>query len=240
MCLIVIKQDSKTHTDGVQFPFDAVWSHNSDGFGIAQAIGGKLYVRKTLKREKARRMFLDAMRAPYPFVAHFRFRTRGKATILNVHPFKIGRHSLVMAHNGTLETAEGPQGESDSLMFARGVLAPLADIAGVPSLLDKNSKMHKIIETMTRRSLIALMRGTGEVAKFGDGWTKWRDLDCSNAYSLIPPRPYKAAEVTGWTSAYGTPVDGPMSRPAVKLTEPKSEVDYGDAAAWYRAPWRLQ
>lgn len=206
MCLIVARDTTTPTAEG--FPFSAAWDHNPDGFGIALADGKRLYVFKTRHRDRAERLLRDAMNGNRPFLAHFRFRTRGKRNIDNCHPFPIGRHHAVMAHNGTLETDEGPKGESDSHMFARGVLGPLADIGGINHLFDKRSKIGRMLEFMTQGSRIALLRSTGQITIYGKGWTSWRSLKCSNAYSLIPPTKY-VTEGGGWCSPSGTLEPGP-------------------------------
>jgi|SRR5665213_394292 len=238
MCLIVARGHAGPTEPG--FPFDAAWSHNSDGFGIAWSDGKKIFMHKTLKKHNAKRLLKLAMAAPYPFIAHFRFRTRGLKTVANVHPFRLGRHSAVMAHNGTLETAEGPNGESDSVMFTRNVLSPLADVGGVKALFDPKSKIATMVSHITTGSRLALLRGNGDMIFYGAGWSSWRDLMCSNAYSLTAPVKYEAwPEADYAASGNVTPLKLLAKTLGAYSADSPAGTTAEDYEAWYTSPHRL-
>lgn len=231
MCLIIAR-DTRTPTQK-GFPFSAVWGHNHDGFGIAISDGKRLTVHKTMRRARAQDLLTTALAGDKPFIAHFRFRTRGKRNIGNVHPFRLGRHKVMYAHNGTLETDEGAHGESDSVMFGRSVLTPLTDIVGPDALFDHRSKIAKVIAFMTTGSRLAFINTRGEVTTYGEGWTHWRELKCSNGYSLIEPRVSTDKSVVPYFPR------GNYVPPAYDPTDDTS-ADIRDITDYFNAPYRLK
>jgi len=107
MCVIIVNKDGKKLPNGVVAKAMAI---NPDGFGIAYLDGDKEVI-KTMDYTEA----FEHIQSQRPYVAHFRYTTRGATNIDNCHPFPSGEG--VLFHNGTIriETAEN---EVDSEVVA--------------------------------------------------------------------------------------------------------------------------
>lgn len=92
MCVIIVNKDGKKLPHGVVARAMAI---NPDGFGIAY-LDGEKEVIKTMDYKQA----FDHVQSGRPYVAHFRYTTRGATNLSNCHPFPSG--DGVMFHNGTI------------------------------------------------------------------------------------------------------------------------------------------
>ena len=102
MCIIIHKRRGKTIIDPEIL--NASRCINKDGFGIVYLDNGEMI--KTMDYEYAD----ELVQASRPFVAHYRYTTRGKTCEDNCHPFPF--------ESG---------GESDSWLFANGTVADLGN-----------------------------------------------------------------------------------------------------------------
>lgn len=107
MCVIIVNKDGKKLPHGVVARAMAI---NPDGFGIAY-LDGEREIIKTMDYKDA----FDHVQSGRPYVAHFRYTTRGATNISNCHPFPSG--DGVMFHNGTI-SIETKQGQVDSEVIA--------------------------------------------------------------------------------------------------------------------------
>lgn len=104
MCIIIHKRRGKTIIDPEIL--NASRCINKDGFGIVYLDNGEMI--KTMDYEYAD----ELVKASRPFVAHYRYTTRGKTCEDNCHPFPFGGVGV---------------GESDSWLFANGTVADLGN-----------------------------------------------------------------------------------------------------------------
>tara|TARA_R100001510_G_C7656594_1_gene216774 strand:+ start:3946 stop:5643 length:1698 start_codon:yes stop_codon:yes gene_type:complete len=103
MCIIIHKRRGKTIIDPEIL--NASRCINRDGFGIVYLDNGEMI--KTMDYEYAD----ELVKASRPFVAHYRYTTRGKTCEDNCHPFPF----------------KGGGDESDSWLFANGTVADLGN-----------------------------------------------------------------------------------------------------------------
>lgn len=107
MCVIIVNKDGKKLPHGVIARAMAI---NPDGFGIAY-LDGDQEVIKTMDYKAA----FDHVQSGRPYVAHFRYTTRGATNLKNCHPFPSG--DGVMFHNGTINVPTKPD-QVDSAVIA--------------------------------------------------------------------------------------------------------------------------
>lgn len=96
MCLIIHKPKGKTQIPKTYL--DNAESKNKDGFGIVYLDNGQL--ETTMDYKKARKL----VEAKRPFVAHYRYATRGKINEANCHPFSVYKddENYWLFSNGTV------------------------------------------------------------------------------------------------------------------------------------------
>lgn len=107
MCVIIVNKDGKKLPNGIVAQAMAI---NPDGFGIAY-LDGDLEVIKTMDYTEA----FEHVQSGRPYVAHFRYTTRGATNQDKCHPFPSG--DGVMFHNGTVNVPTKPD-EVDSEVIA--------------------------------------------------------------------------------------------------------------------------
>lgn len=107
MCVIIVNKEGKKLPNGV---VAQAMSINPDGFGIAYLDGDKEVI-KTMDYTEA----FDHVQSGRPYVAHFRYTTRGATNESNCHPFPSG--DGVLFHNGTIRI-ETKKGQVDSEVIA--------------------------------------------------------------------------------------------------------------------------
>lgn len=110
----------------------AAWQSNSDGAGFAYRDGNKVRIEKGFTKL---RHFLKAYKhvEAAEMVIHFRFATHGGKDKGNCHPFRFLDGAF--AHNGILwQYAEDKGKESDTVLFRREFLRPLAKVTRHDSL----------------------------------------------------------------------------------------------------------
>lgn len=97
MCLIIVKQKGKTQIP--KYILDNAENRNPHGFGIVFLDGEEddLRIIKTTDYEFAR----ELVEQKRPFVAHYRFATKGATNQPNCHPFSFNGNALFS--NGTVE-----------------------------------------------------------------------------------------------------------------------------------------
>jgi len=106
MCLIIHKPTSGLKIDPEYI--DNAEQKNPDGFGIVYTDTGE---RITTMDYKLARELVESER---PFVAHYRYATRGKVGIQNCHPFKT-RHGDYVFSNGTVADLGKEKDRCDTL-----------------------------------------------------------------------------------------------------------------------------
>lgn len=187
MCNIAVAQCAgDIPRDLLQNAFD----HNSDGWGIMFAQGGRVIAMK----EKAgiNRFFETWDKVPrgIPVATHFRFGTSGPKSDLSCHPFQVlskdqcGMDLWVM-HNGVLSQFSGDKERSDTMEMVEDVLSPL--LKGQPGFV-RHAAFAKVAEGLI---------GHGNKLVFLEGAGKWHFINqelgseingvwYSNEYSLKP------------------------------------------------------
>lgn len=93
MCLIIHKPNAELTID--EFIIDNAEETNPDGFGIVYTDTNE--VKYTMDYDVAR----ELISAPRPFVAHYRYATRGKINLENCHPYPI-YEDVRLFSNGTV------------------------------------------------------------------------------------------------------------------------------------------
>lgn len=118
MCLIILCPAGTLPSR--EFVTNAV-AANPDGFGVATAKEGKVFISAQLRASG--RDAWDQLRheAGHARLVHFRWRTHGAHDLANVHPFRLGP-ALAWAHNGVIPRL-GDAVRSDSREFAETYLA---------------------------------------------------------------------------------------------------------------------
>ena len=109
MCLIIHKPQPMSRVD--DFILDNAEAINPDGFGIVYTDDNSCYT--TMDYDKAREL-LDVNR---PYVAHYRYATRGVVNTSNTHPFPITENMWLFS-NGTVADL-GDDKTSDTLVVSQ-------------------------------------------------------------------------------------------------------------------------
>lgn len=184
MCVIVYKPE------GVALPSEETlkrcWEANPDGAGFMYPAQGKVAIRKGfMDWEGFREAFSKEMQGfgvhAAPIALHFRIATHGAVKPGCCHPFAVckdyGRmreRSLLaevgFMHNGVLSGLDTSKAVSDSMAFARNVLAPLRQMCE-DFMGDRGAR--RIIGSSAQGSRFLLMDGSGEVRTFG----RWHERD---------------------------------------------------------------
>lgn len=190
MCIIVYKPQGK------QLPstetLRACWDNNPDGAGIMWAAGDHVSIRKGCMEWPAFLEALDEVTSSIdvedtPMALHFRIATHGAVVPGCCHPFAVKdsfakmRSAEIEAafgfmHNGALSGLKTDDAISDSMAFAKAVLAPPKAMSD-DFLGDKRALC--IIENSTQGSRFLLMPKTGLVRIFGN-WVEDHGILYSN------------------------------------------------------------
>lgn len=139
MCVIIVNKDGKKLPNGIVAQAMAI---NPDGFGIAY-LDGDQEVVKTMDYTEA----YEHVQSGRPYVAHFRYTTRGATHTQNCHPFPSG--DGVMFHNGTIRI-ETKKNQVDSEV--------IADLVGTMDSV----KRRKVLE-LTDSRFVRVTNGEVEI-----------------------------------------------------------------------------
>lgn len=103
--------------------------NNPDGFGWAIVYPTEIWSHRTMDAAQAVNSYLNAMAAVegrYPSLFHARITTHGITNVENCHPFKVGDHQTMLAHNGIITNVpDMKDGRSDTRTFAEDWLPQL-------------------------------------------------------------------------------------------------------------------
>lgn len=122
------------HKSNVDIPSDETlnrcWTRNPDGGGFAYLKSDKIYIYRTLDKNKFIEKFKkhrgDNMNAP--FIWHMRAASHGVVSLQNTHPFTVNA-GLVFAHNGHISKCDTSRESpiSDTNKFNQTILKNLPD-----------------------------------------------------------------------------------------------------------------
>lgn len=208
MCLIIHKPAD------AEFPFEehfpSIYEGNSDGFGMMWFDNGGVQVRKILP--KTARECIEAFKevANKDVGVHFRMRTHGATDIARVHPYPVfsrdngDKFDLFLMHNGVLSryTKEAKEdGDSDSLVFVKGMLRPLITKWGL-ELLDDDQMRVLVEDHIGSGNKLLLLGGDGKFRVFNKqagNEDRFKGCWLSNTYALARGSSKKAGTVySGW------------------------------------------
>ena len=176
MCIIVYKPEGSPMP-----PADTLrrcFEENPDGAGLMWPENGRVMLRKgfmdwgALSHAISNELPRDARELPVAL--HFRIATHGRVKPGCCHPFAVCKDYKTMRaqsvsaavgfmHNGTLAGLETSQDVSDSMAYARNVLAPLKEMRGDLS----GAAQRRIVEATSQGSRFLLMTGGARVLTFG-------------------------------------------------------------------------
>lgn len=172
MCVIIQKPaDTKISKE----LFQAAWTANPHGAGLAIFGESKVIVVKTLKLAKAWKAYQRY--ADQEMLLHFRIKTSGLTDIDNVHPFKVSDYEIV-AHNGVLHKYDLSKTACDSKILAR--------VLGLHSTLEERIDLLKdLAKSFNKFALMGFDPGTRQYYchLIGD-FQEHEGLKCSNLYFL--------------------------------------------------------
>lgn len=176
MCIIVYKPEGSEmpSADTLRRCFE----ENPDGAGFMWPESGRVMLRKGFMDWDALSLAIsdelprDAR--GLPVALHFRIATHGRVKPGCCHPFAVCKDYKAMRgesasaaagfmHNGTLAGLETSADVSDSMAYARNVLAPLMGACGGLS----GSAPRRIVGATAQGSRFLLMEGDGTVLTFG-------------------------------------------------------------------------
>ena len=144
MCLIIYKPTATTKLP--KYIVDNAESINKDGFGITYLDNFKTH--KTMNYKHARKL----IKAKRPFVAHYRYTTRGNTNRYNCHPFTINKTNMLYS-NGTVADL-GSDNVTDTAIVAEYLKTT------------PRSHWHKMLTMTDVRFALVTYRGSGiHVAK---------------------------------------------------------------------------
>lgn len=181
MCIIAIKEAVK------EFPsietFRTMYNSNPDGFGYMFADGLSVHIKKGFtdfkKAEKEYKKIMGMVK--FPFVLHFRIGTHGLRNDPRLtHPFPLGVSkkeeflllensvNIGFAHNGIISTMPDHKVYSDSIIYGKRILSPLAEKWN--SFIGNGAE--SIISSTLGSSRLAILWKSGAIEYFGTGWNK--------------------------------------------------------------------
>jgi len=189
MCVIAIK------FSGIEFPDIETmlncFTANPDGAGFMYPKKGKVHIEKGFMTFEAFQeryeKLLKTFSKSTPFIFHFRIGTHGKTKDAGMtHPFPIGgpkqeytqlsqEVDLAFAHNGIFSFLPSHSTYSDTVIYAKKILEPLAE--KWDSFIDTGAE--SIILSTLGASKLAFMRGNGSIEYFGS-WEKYKGVAYSN------------------------------------------------------------
>lgn len=156
MCIIAVVPKDKYLIDEV---LHNCWTMNSQGGGFAYAKDGKIrVVKELLSKEKFNYLYRKHQEgAPESiFILHWRVRTHGTVSLMNVHPFWVNK-DIVMFHNGTISGLPDDTLRSDSNQFNRLILQKL------PGNWIKNRATLTLLQDRIGGSRMAFLTAAGNV-----------------------------------------------------------------------------
>lgn len=184
MCVIAIKNK------GVDFPsadsINAMWTANSDGAGFMYTLDDKVYIEKGFMKlkdftraisELSSKLKKDGVSlTDLPMVLHFRITTHGGTSPQLTHPFPISSKEnhlkaldltcdLGLAHNGIIHSVGTQAGLSDTAVYIKDVLTPLANLRGDFYMTAEGTT---IMESTIGASKFAFLDKHGNITSIGD------------------------------------------------------------------------
>lgn len=187
MCLIVVNPSGKTkhNMEYLRFAYD----NNPDGFGMMWTYKGQVHCAKGFLSFKEILEDVSDIEA-YPHALHFRYRTKGKISLDNLHPFQVlrtERHGvdLALMHNGTLSCIPVEiEGDSDSRAFVR-FIRPLLREHGHDWLFNDVASA-RLGNYIGEKNKLVWLRSDGKFAMTNEASGFWENgLWYSNRYSLV-------------------------------------------------------
>lgn len=197
MCIIVYIPE------GEEVPKEEIlrncWERNSHGAGMMYPKDGEVVIRKGfMKWEQFKAAYDKAVKEAdgAAIALHFRIATHGAIKPGCTHPFAVckdyrkmratnTRAAVGFMHNGVLNGFETSKDVSDSMAFARNVIAPLRAMCA-EFIHDKCAM--RIIGSSTQGSRFLIMDGTGDVRTFGR-WHEHEGIFYSNESFLARSKP---------------------------------------------------
>lgn len=182
MCIAILNKAEKITLSEFRNSLES----NSDGFGMAYVIGGKIQVWKSLSNN-SKKLYNEYSKvyekSESPIILHFRISTGGGINLDNCHPFHISKN-VVFAHNGIIK-GYGTKLENDTRHFSREILEliPEAD-------LFNNTAIQTLIENIIGYSKLVFLNSKGEYKIYGEDLGHW-----SQNGNWFSNESYKACEV---------------------------------------------
>lgn len=165
------------------------FDHNSDGYGIMYAKGGRVVSWKHKGNFEAFAAKWDEMPTDRQIIVHFRFGTSGPTNADACHPFMVlnkEQHGmdLYLMHNGVLDyrVFAGSKKASDTMQYVNKLREMLQ---GNPSLI-RNSAFRQVLERdLGNPNKMVLLEGSGRLHYLNKSQGTERDgVWHSNTYSL--------------------------------------------------------
>lgn len=189
MCLIICQMPLNP-----PIPLDSLqnaWKQNKDGAGIMYVRDGALCVEKRFAKlgrlVKAYQRIHALVGKTSPIVIHFRWATHGPKSVGNCHPFYVGgpANVVAMAHNGVLPFEPEYLDESDTVFFARTVLAERSR----EQLMSR--KFADVLATMIGEgNKLVFMDVEGEVTIVNEEAGHWHSGAWYSGYDYLPDAPW--------------------------------------------------
>lgn len=169
MCVAIYKpKDKRLDPDNLW----NCWMDNSDGMGVAIAMGKELLVYKEMKDFPYFRDILERYEE-YDMIVHFRIATHGYIDLDNCHPFMIS-DNVAMIHNGVLSDMDDDEFvRSDTRVFAEDYLKPI--LADHPEILANKAFLGMITSIAGAWNRIAFLTADGRYAIINEDDGEWID-----------------------------------------------------------------
>lgn len=179
MCVIAVKPKN------VELPSDEyiqnMWDTNKDGAGFMYTKDNKVVISKGFMVFEDFKRALDTLKQEVdlvetPLIMHFRITTHGGTSPENTHPFPISENkehlraldltcNLAMAHNGVISSVPREDDMSDTQIYVRDIVTPLAKLESEMSFLEK---YKTLISTTISTSRLAFLDNKGNISTFGN------------------------------------------------------------------------
>jgi hypothetical protein len=143
---------------------------NSDGMGVAIAMGKELKVYKEMKDFPYFRDLIEQYEK-YDMIVHFRIATHGYVDLDNCHPFMIS-DKVAMIHNGVLSGMDDADFvRSDTRVFAEDYLTPI--MKDFPGILENTAFLSMITQIAGSWNRIAFLTADGRYAIINEDDGEW-------------------------------------------------------------------
>lgn len=237
MCLIICRPQKNidSYTLDKERILNAIESNN-DGVGILYKKNNRVQVIKSLETDPEtiyamlEEHLKEADRLGVDFLAHLRFKTHGRVSEENLHPFRINTTRrggpVFMMHNGVIRSNDRwekdaeTKGLSDTYHFAKYVLGPM--IKNNPRLIRNHQFRNLLSRDLGRTNRLALMDKSGDVFLIAaDGGHSEGGLWFSNNNYFDSFGRYAGNNAFG--TSYGASVPSKKSVPTVATTTAKKE-----------------